>query len=164
MLLSKEGISGILLYSLYKCTASHTATFTLAAIIPRTGRIRSSYTGIDSPHCLLGCRRLGSFFSHDKLPLFIWTTIALHVLCPTSTNPGVTVALASSGWTHTAAKIPHKILYSESTRSYIHLAHNNHIILNGKLKSSMSLGYVHKSFSFGHQEVVLIIHWVHSGK
>lgn len=164
MLLSKEDISGILLYSLYKCTAAHTATFTLGALYQYTVLLRCSYAGIDSHHCLLGCRMLGSFFPHDKFPRFIWTTIALHVSRPTSANPTATVAPASSGWTHTAAEIPHKFLYSESTRSYMHLAHSNHIILSGKLKSSTSLVYDHESFGFGYQESVLIIHWIHSRK
>lgn len=35
-----------------------------------------------------------------------------------------------------ACEIPHKILYSESTRSNVHLAHNNHAIHIGKLKST----------------------------
>lgn len=107
MLLSTNGISGIRLYPLCKCTIPHTAPFTLGAFYQYAVLFRSSYTGIGSPYCLLGWRMLGSFFPHDKLPLFIWTTIALHVLYPTSANPTATVASASSGWTRSAAETPH---------------------------------------------------------
>lgn len=44
------------------------------------------------------------------------------------------------------------------------LAHKNHIILYGKLKTIKSLGCDNKIVIFGHQAVVLIIHWVHIRK
>lgn len=126
MLLNKEGISGILLYSLHKRTVAYTATFSLGAFYQNTILLMSSCTDIVYRlTSLLGCRILGSFFPHVKFPPFI-----IYVLCPTSANPSVTAAPASSGWTHTAPEIPPKILCSESTRSNMQLAHYDHIFLN----------------------------------
>lgn len=76
MLLNKEGISGILLYSVHKRTVAYTATFTLGAFYQNTILLMSSCTGIVYRlTSLLGCRMLGSFFPHGKFSPFIYLRV-----------------------------------------------------------------------------------------